>query len=62
MPKLLVSALELAAAAMVYSAANPAPARCAYCTTVPCFDSSQCNSGCTCMSTGPGGGKCVSFD
>ncbi len=62
MPKVLGTALALAAAALFYSAANPAPAYCAWCYSAPCFGDSQCNAGCVCMSSGPGGGKCVSLE
>jgi hypothetical protein len=49
MPKLLVTALALAVAGMIYASANPEPAYCKYCTPAPCFSASQCNAGCVCI-------------
>lgn len=62
MSKAILTVLAIVCASVLYSAANPEPAYCKWCTTVPCFTSSQCNQGCVCQSVGPGGGTCVSFD
>jgi hypothetical protein len=62
MSKAILTVLAIACASVLYSAANPQPANCAWCYPAPCFGDSQCNAGCVCMSSGPGGGKCVSFE
>jgi hypothetical protein len=58
----LATLLAIVASLALYSAANPPPAHCAYCTTFPCFSSDQCGADCECLSTGPGGGTCVSIE
>ncbi len=55
----LATLLAIVASLALYSAANPEPARCAWCYSAPCFGPDQC---CECMSTGPGGGTCVSLE
>jgi len=61
--KSLVAVLAFALAGVVYSAVNPAPALCVYCTPGPCFGSSQCNAGCVCLSKGDfDPGTCVSIE
>jgi hypothetical protein len=62
MSKAILAVLAIVCASVLYSAANPQPAKCAWCYSAPCFGDSQRNAGCVCMSSGPGGGKCVSFE
>ena len=54
--------LAVLAAGLLFWAVTATPAKCAWCYSAPCFGENQCNAGCVCMSSGPGGGKCVSLE
>jgi len=63
MPRMLIIAMAIAMAAVIYSILNPEPAYCATCSVVPCSVASQCGQGCSCLKTGSDAfGTCVSFD
>ena len=62
MSKLILTFLVALGGLALYSAADPKPAYCSFCTSMPCFESSACSQGCVCMRSGPEPGTCVRFD
>ncbi len=58
--KLVGIAFLLFMGAFAYSCVSPDRAACATCLG-HCFSSAQCYPGCTCLSVGPGAGRCVSL-
>jgi hypothetical protein len=61
MSKAILAVLAIVCASVLYSAANPQPAKCAWCFQT-CLVASHCNAGCSCMRSGPAVGQCVSLE